>query len=68
MLEYQVDIAVIVGLDHIVQFNYVRMFAEFLQEHNFSICSLLTMMKNKELKLVSIEKVFTKLEIKKELT
>lgn len=41
MLEYQVDIAVIIGLDHIVQLDYVWVFAEFLQEHNLPVCSLL---------------------------
>ena len=40
VLEDEVDVTVVVGLDDIVQLDDVRVLAEFLQENNLAVCSL----------------------------
>ena len=37
MLEYEIDVTIVVGLDDIMQANNVGMFAELLQEDYFSV-------------------------------
>lgn len=41
VLEHEVNVTVVVGFDHVVEFDDVRVFGELFEKHDLAICSLL---------------------------